>query len=196
MPWVRCAFGNFFFSNCSALNEILRLVTRDGPTHQDRGKLIQPRPRTLTQTCSPPPPSPPLLPQIGRNWLRRPRPGWDWSKLCLGGDGPLACLPFILLCFCAWDILAVEWEAGCQEVGCQSVLPQVGQVDQVDQVGQGGRQEPVPHGCNSSLVSHTWWLNLHMHDKEEKHGLAIILCLWWDDNDQETVKWLIKSQNN
>ena len=89
-------FGNvFFFSNCSALNEILRLVTRDGPTHQDRGKLIQPRPRTLTQRCSPPPPSPPLLPQIGRNWLRRPRPGWDWSKLCLGGDGPLACLPFI-----------------------------------------------------------------------------------------------------
>ena len=54
---------------------------------------------------------------------------------------------------------------------------QVGQVDQVGQVCQGGRQEPVPHGCNSSLVSHTWWLNLHMHDKDEKHGLAIILCL-------------------
>lgn len=117
---------------------------------QDRGKLIQPRPRTLTQRCSPPPPSPPRLPQIGRNWLRLPRPGWD--------------------------ILAVEWEAGCQEVGCQSVLRQVGPVDQVDQVdqvdrvgqvgqvgqagqagqfGQGGRREPVPHGCNSSLVSHT-----------------------------------------
>ena len=136
----------------------------------------------------------------------------DQSYALVVMDHLLVCHSYvILLCFCAWDILAVEWEAGCQEVGCQSVLRQVGPVDQVDQVdqvdrvdqvdqvgqvGQGGRQEPVPHGCNSSLVSHTWWLNLHMHDKDEKHGLAIILCLWWGDNDQETVKWLIKSQNN
>ena len=124
----------------------------------------------------------------------------DQSYALVVMDHLLVCHSYvILLCFCAWDILAVEWEAGCQEVGCQSVLRQVGQVGQLGQLGQfgqGGRREPVPHGCNSSLVSHTWWLNLHMHDKEEKHGLAIILCLWWDDNDQETVKWLIKSPNN